>query len=450
MFFQGGIAGMKRLTSALNSKWCAAGLALAVFLFMLLLNFLTPYVADDYVYRYGFHDHEHVESVLDVVKSMYVHSYAMNGRVVSHFFGELFMIWPKAPFNFANAGMFTLLWYVLWRVASVGAKRNILIGAGIFMALWYWMPVFGQVALWQLGSVNYLWGMGFGMLFISPYVYRLMHGGELIKKSWQRAVFCVLALPFGMYIEVMSFVGLFIAAALMALSLLFDKRSLKSWLLAPIGIGGVGYMLLMSMPAEMKAKKSSMALGTLIGNISSATQMLRDFGRTLLIIWAVLAVLALFMKVPGKRVALSAVLAVGAVGGNYMLIFAGYYPERCASAPVTLLILACALLLAGFDVCRAGEALRCSAVAALTVVFAFSLIEGTYSIWRSYAEYRDREDVIESALAAGERDLELPLVHPTTPYSAFWGLRDLATDTADTWPNTQFASYHGLDSVIGK
>ncbi len=340
---------MKKLYKAVNSKWGVLILAGLVFLFMLLLNFLTPYVADDYVYRWSFYDRSHVTTLEGVLRSMYVHSYAMNGRVVSHFFGQLFMIWPKAVFNFVNAGMFTLLWYLLWRISSVGAKRNIFMAAGIFMALWYWMPVFGQVALWQLGSVNYLWGLAFGMLFVCPYVYRFMYGKELVRRPWQRVLFCAGAFLFGMYIEVMSFVGLFIAAALLLLSRIFDKKTLKSWLLIPLCLGGAGYIALMCMPAEMKAKQSKMTLDVLLENFAGATEMLARYGRTLLILWAVIAVLALFWKVPGKRVALSAVLALGAVGGNYMLTFAGYYPDRCASATVTLLILAVAVLLAGMS-----------------------------------------------------------------------------------------------------
>ncbi len=440
---------MKKLYKAARSKWGVPVMAALVFLFMLFLNFLTPYVADDYVYRCSFYDHSQVTTLGEVLRSMYVHSYAMNGRVVSHFFAQLFMIWPKAVFNFVNAGVFTLLWYVLWRISCVGTRRNTLLAAGIFMALWYWMPVFGQVALWQLGSANYLWGLFFGMLFICPYVYRFMRGGELIRRWWLRALFCLFALPFGMYIEVMSFVGLFIAAALLGLSRVFDKKSLKSWLWVPLGLGAAGYIALMCMPAEMKAKQSSMTLDVLLKNISLATDMLTRYGRTLLMVWAALMAIALFLKVPGKRAALSAVLALGAVGGNYMLTFAGYYPDRCASATVTLLILACGVLLAGFQPRTAGGTLRNAALGALTVAFALSLVTGTYSIWQSHVGFKMRLSTIHASLEAGERDLLLPVIHPTTPYSAFWGLRDLSTAQTDTWPNMQIADYYGADTVIG-
>lgn len=440
---------MKKLRGAVNSKWGVLALAALVFLFMLILNFLTPYVADDYVYRWSFYDRSHVETLEGVLRSMYVHSYAMNGRVISHFFGQLFMIWPKAVFNVVNAGVFTLLWYLLWRIASVGAKRSIFMAAGIFMALWYWMPVFGQVALWQLGSVNYLWGLAWGMLFVCPYVYRFMYGGELLRRSWQRAIFCLGALIFGMYIEVMSFVGLFIAAALMALSRIFDKKSLKSWLLIPIGLGAAGYAALMCMPAEMKAKQSKMTLDVLLKNFAGATEMLTRYGQTLLILWAVVLVTALFLKIPGKRAALSAVLALGAVGGNYMLTFAGYYPDRCASATVTLLILAVAVLLTGMDFDGAGGAVRRALLAALMVVFALSLVSGTYSIWQNHVDFKMRESAIYASLEKGERDLSLPVIHASTPYSAYWGLLDLNTEQTDTWPNLHIADYYGADTVIG-
>ncbi len=85
----------------------------------------------------------------------------------------------------------------------------------------------------------------------------------------------------------------------------------------------------------------------------------------------------------------------------------------------------------------------------LTVAFALSLISGTYSIWQSHVDFKMRETAIYAALEAGERDLRLPVIHASTPYSAYWGLLDLNTEQTDTWPNLHIADYYGADTVIG-
>lgn len=59
------------------------------------------------------------------------------------------------------------------------------------------------------------------------------------------------------------------------------------------------------------------------------------------------------------------------------------------------------------------------------------------------------EQLIAEYVAAGEADLVLPLVHANSEYSAFWGIKDLDTETTDTWPNTQMAEYYGVNSIIG-
>ncbi len=127
-----------RLNQSKGLLWAFIGM---LFLFMLILNFLTPYVADDYAYRLGFHNKEPLKGLADVARSMYVHCFRMNGRVVSHTLEQIFMLFPKALFNVLNAVVFVGLIYLLYRVANMGHKRNVLLLVSIGMAFWYFEPV---------------------------------------------------------------------------------------------------------------------------------------------------------------------------------------------------------------------------------------------------------------------------------------------------------------------
>lgn len=436
---------LKALNSSRKSLIAAAAL---LFLFMALLNGMTPYVADDYIYMFSFYDKQQVENLTDVARSMYVHSFAMNGRVVSHFFGQLFMIWPKWVFNLCNALVYAALMFFLYRMANFKHQGNLLLFAGICMAFWYFMPTFGQVALWQLGSVNYLWALLAGTVYLSPFVYRFVYRRDLLPRLWQKILFCVFALPVGMYSEVTSFISLFLGVVLLALTWAVKKESLKSWLIFPVVIAAAGYLLLMNMPAEMGAKQSDFSITVLLSNFANATNMLKTYGLTLLIAWAVLFIVGLYEKISADRLWLSGVFTFGAVSANYMLTVAKYYPERCFCTTVTLLILACAVLAPGLIETRAQILCACGG-SALLVAFAFSLVMGTYDIGKTYLSFTQREAAVRQHIEAGEMDITLPIIVPSTQHSAFWGLRDLAADTSQTWPNMSMAEYYGIGSILG-
>lgn len=81
----------------LSKRAYAAALAL-LFIFMLALNFLTPYQADDFAYHFSFDTGERIESISDIFPSLAAHTQTMNGRVIAHFFVHLFELLPKAVF----------------------------------------------------------------------------------------------------------------------------------------------------------------------------------------------------------------------------------------------------------------------------------------------------------------------------------------------------------------
>ncbi len=429
---------LKRLNASRTALYIVLGVIAA---FMLLLNLLTPYCADDFTYMVNFKTQQWITRVWDVFPSMAAHAEVMNGRLISHGLGQLFMIWPKPVFDVVNAAVFTAFIYLLYRTAHRGTGENVLLLAAVFCAVWYFMPVFGQVALWQLGSVNYLWALAAGLLFLRPYISDYLDGR---KKTalWRKILFSVLALPFGMWSEVTSFIGIILAALFLILGKILKKRSLRTWLFIPVVAAAAGYLLMMLMPAELNAKGSDMTLGTLLRNFNNATGVLREFGGVLLGVWAAAFALGVFLKLDRDRLTVSAALVFGAVAGNYMLTVASYYPERCFCATAALLILAIAMLVPAF--LRAGRAELCGCLgAALLVVTAFSLIVGTYDIWNTHVAYGLREQRVAEAKAEGLSEVTVDIIRPATKYSAYWGLTELVDDPR-AWPNDFVSTYYGI------
>ena len=430
---------LKRINSSKRAVYLLLGV---IWAFMLLLNLLTHYAADDFAYRISFKTQDWIRSVWDIFPSMATHARVMNGRLVSHGLGQLFMLWPKPVFDLVNAGVFSGLVFLMYRLAVRDRGENALLLAAIFCALWYYLPAFGQVALWQIGSVNYLWGLFFGLLFLRPYILRFEDGAGTETPLWRKLLFCVLALPLGMYTEVTSFICVLLAALLLLLGRLVKKTGLRTWLIAPLVLAAAGYALMLSMPAELGAKSAQMDLADFLERINACTATLKTYGLPLLAAWAAAETLGLIRKLDAGRLTLSVVLAFGAVAANYMLAVASYYPGRCFCTTATLLILAVAVLIPGL--LRAGAAEPCAcAGAVLAVVTALALVNGTYDIWNTHTGWSARETAIAEAREDGQEEIALQLIRPATKYSAYQGLVDLR-DSAAAWPNNYMSAYYKI------
>ena len=144
---------------------------LSVFLFMFVLNCLTPvYFGDDIVYSYKWEDGMYllkpltndnvlISSFSDLFVSMKNHYLNWHGRLVPTFL-MFFWAWiGKDWFNIFNALLFVLLFYFIGRIVSCSSlyECNWKDYSFLFILIWIFMPGWVTVFLWQSGSVNYLW-----------------------------------------------------------------------------------------------------------------------------------------------------------------------------------------------------------------------------------------------------------------------------------------------------
>lgn len=415
-----------------------------------ILNALTPYLADDYVYMYSFLTKQRLSSLSDVAASMRTHSLHMNGRVIPHTMEQLFLMAPKLWFNLCNAGVYTLLIYLLYRVANGGERRSWPLFVAIAAGFWYVTPAYGQVALWQVGALNYLWGLAAGLVFLLPYLRLWLTGRASMPKLWQKILFILGSVLVGMYTEITSFIVTLLAVILLVLMVARKRQGLKCWLWLPIGGACLGYGILLSIPAEMAAKQGALTMTALLQRFMTATDMLKAELLPCFLVWAGLFGLGLVLYGPSRRVALSGVLAFGAVCANYMTIAAAYYPQRCMCTSAMLLVLACAVLLPELaktavsrGICRVGGGI-------LAVLVALSVVYGVQDIWQTHVSYQQRVEVIQQSAGKEGSDLSFACIYPATKYSALWGTKDLDTEDPNTWPNWAISKYYGIDSIIGE
>ena len=74
---------------------------------------------------------------------------------------------------------------------------------------------------------------------------------------------------------------------------------------------------------------------------------------------------------------------------------------------------------------------------------------GSWDIYNTYAKCMARDRLAKEQIAAGEKNLTLPVVIPETEYAALKGLADLDAADRYAWNNAAMAAYYQVESIIG-
>ena len=238
------------LQKADRSRIVAVLLLCAVFGVMLTGNTLTDKFADDFRYLYSFADGTPIRSLSGLLASMAAHYRTMNGRLVAHFFVQVFESLPKSVFNVLNAAVFVGVLALCYLLCSVGKRRGNFFLLGLFAAIWIYMPAFGQVNFWLDGACNYLWAQGAALLFLLPYVRLFLQQPTLLDTGHpvRQILFALSAIPIGAYSENLSGAALFTAILLVLPVRLQQKRRVPFLSVLPIATGMLGYLTLVVSP----------------------------------------------------------------------------------------------------------------------------------------------------------------------------------------------------------
>lgn len=438
---------MRRLKDLNSAIWTQKVLTGAIFLLMLYLNILTPYICDDYTYNLNFLTREPLGSFLEIFESMYAHSYKMNGRLISHGIMQIFMLLPPIVFDIANAAVFTVTLQLILRLVS--REYNCLLMVAFFCLFWSWMPVFGQVVLWQVGALNYFWSLTGLVLYITPAMLLFQQNRHVLTTKLHLALFCVYSFFFGWYSEIASFVGMCLVICLVLLDFWLNRRKFRLSSLLPVVSAALGYVAMLSMPAQAANKQGSgLTMELLLQRFEICNEMLTRYLALPLLLFVSLLILGLVARLPRKTMILSGLFALAGICASYMPLAASYYPERCLCVPVLMLLMASLFLAAPLS-CNKGFLISSGACCLILLLTIPAGLLGYQDIASCHAQNTQREETISASLDAGETHVTANAVIPTTPWSGFYGVRDLTADP-ETWPNHAMALYYGLDSLIAE
>lgn len=434
----------KKLNQSKILFWC---LCIGIFGILLACNFLTGMCVDDYGYSFSYSTGARITSVLDIFPSIGEHYKVMNGRSITHFLVQLFLFLPHPIFKFVNAGMFLLQILLIYSICKEPNSRNNLVLATIFGLIWAFEPVFGQVNLWQDGACNYLWSIIFGLAFLIPLIQCFLHR-ETCGKMWQKILYVVLGFAAGGYLENLSATVIFMAFVLLLLIRFYHKEKVPLHFILALAAAAVAFVIMVTAPGEMKNKIVKKGWSFFRENFMAALDRYQSFW-LLALVFLVLFVFAVFLKTNREKLIVSALFALGSLCANFIFVVASYYPARASACSALLLITADAILMAELFSTKFCAAVTSFALVMLLVTFYDGCL-GMNDIYKTHLAMNANIATVQQCKAEGKLDVTVPMVNPSTKYSAINYLKYLDKKDATSWPNASVAKYYGVHSVLGK
>ncbi len=416
-------------------------LAAFVFLWMVLLNALTPYIADDFTFAFAFDTGLRLQSLPQLLRSLCFHYFEWTGRVVVKFFAQGFTMLPKAVFNVLNAAAYLGLGLVLYRLAR-GRRSgawDVTAFALIEISLWLLNPAFGQTNLWMCGSCNYLWATLGCCAYLLP--WRYWRQQPFTAARWMAPAMAVGGLFAGWLSENTS-AGMLVCLVLCLAAELAARKKAPAWMWAGLGGALAGFALLIAAPGNYNRAKNFADATPLLTKYAvrflTCLNMLRDHALPELLVFAVLFTLLWWQqKAKGDRRPLlwPCILLAGALGANFALIFSPFYYERSGHGVFSLLTAACAACLVQLE----GERLRrlfAAGTAAAAVICLFTLFEAGYDNASFWLMDRRRDASIREQAAAQTEPYTAELVtygiEPYTRWCPISGLPDIRGEGGDS------------------
>ncbi len=439
---------LEKLPGQLNrSRWLLLPILAFMYLVMLYCNLKTNLLADDFMYCFSFADGSRMESLSQLIPSMAAHRLTMNGRLISHGLVQISLMLPLWIFKLVNSAVLVGEVYLVYRMALGKRERNNLLLLCIFGCIWIFTLNFGQVILWQDGSVNYLWATFFSLLYLTIYIRKFLYDQD-IKSLPGRILYLLAALLIGAYSENCASTVIFLSCCFMLLGRFLKKQKIAPYLWIAVLLALCGFAFMMTAPAQIANKSSQFTVSNLFDNFVTALEMYRRIW-TPLVVYAVLAALAYSRRLDRDRQLLAALLMLGSLASVFVLTFASFFPERSAYIGTLLIISADAALFASlFDELKLRPLMTAlGAVCLMAALYKGSV--GVQDIVKTNYYLTENEKQIVACREEGIMDVEVYRVYSSTGYCALEGLGYLNTEVADSWPNKYMAAYFGVDSIIG-
>ncbi len=210
-----------------------AFLIIAVFT---ILNFRVPIYFDDWAFYVGYGQNRitSFKELLPVFKVLYLE---VDGRNVIHFIEMFFVIVGKNIFNIFNTGAVLLLIVLIYFLVATSRKIRPLWFLGIFILVWFALPVPRETLLWQSGAIAYLWTSVISLSFLIL-LKKYFYSQEQIVTFKIITLLCcfVLGVVIGNLHETMSVILFIMTVSCLVYKYKFYNKLRMDWLIINLGI----------------------------------------------------------------------------------------------------------------------------------------------------------------------------------------------------------------------
>ncbi len=417
---------------------------LSIFLMILLFNFLTPLLADDFGYSFG--TDGKIKNILDIVGYQVWHYFNWGGRTVAHFIAQLFLLLPKWIFSICNSAVYVLLVYLIYLHAKGDKEENPIMIPIIHLFLWFSLPVFGQTFLWLIGSCNYLWTSVIILAFLLPF------RKNIDKKD--SPILIVTMFLIGIiagWTNENSAVGLIVSIALLIICYKTNKskNKIKKWHISGFAGALIGFIIMIMAPGNF-VRKDAVVDNTFfiikwIYRALGYTYTLVEF----LLPFIAIIVIATSIKMYNKQKIeiQSYIYLIASILCVYSMVLSPQFPERAWTGVFVFIIIATVSIIFNLEkVSKIFKYLFIDLIIIFGVVYVRDYLQAAEDINNLRNSWEYRSNYIKAEKKKNKKDIEMYKYQTYNRYNLAFGLSDIEEDK-NHWTNKLIAKYYEIDSI---
>ena len=456
------------------------------FVSVLIYAFFTPNMSDDLNYM---NDVAEANNFFDLFRQEYEHYMGHGGRSVAHFILRVFLYTgTKNVFNVVSALVFTIESLLIYENVDMRRKYDVRVYAIVLSFLWMLDPTISQSVFWEDGACNYLFTTTILLGFMTYF-------RKCMDSEKKNTLMLMLIMAFWGILSGWCNENTSGGAILFLLIMLYlkwrEKKSfsfIKPWMICGLIGSCAGFVIMFLSPSNFTRAGDAAdkeAHSGVLGMMARFLKIFLNIKENYLILVLMFVVLLIiirsicvskekyaevtaFMKIIGF-VALATALALIAVPGDPQL--RAYYGAGIFLMIAVINGLGVMMNMTDLTVSGEGEKLErllqgiyTSAVVVMGIWFSFEYISQGAFVARVYREYSERYAYLEEQAAAGEEDVEVPLLRPDwkCKYTEMAYDADIIEGWGDPndedhpenniyWINSLYANHYkyGFDSLTG-
>lgn len=420
---------------------------LIIFISMLILNVLTPLIADDYSFAINIKG-EHLRGLKDIIDVQANYYLSWGGRIIAHTIGQTFLLFPKIIFSICNSIVYTALVYLIYKHAKNENDDKPLVLPIIHLLMFFAVPVFGQTTIWLIGSCNYLWTTTIILFFL----YEMKSG---FKDTKLRIMLMFLLGIIAGWTNENSGVGVVVIAFLTILfhNLKITKKKKLKFNIVKYQIAGtigtlIGFAGMILAPgnyvrSSMFPSKDPFII-RIIKRTIECTECLYDNILLLVIITIVLITLNIYHKKQiDKKVW---IYLTGAFLAIYSMVMAPGFAERAWFGVIAFMNVGIFTLIFNLEEChRIYKLIMINVVLIGSLFFIKEYTILSYDILKLRNIWNDRIEQIEKSK---KKEYEFEMFISNNKKNPNYGIADIV-DKEHEWPNNTMEEYFHVESIKG-